>query len=296
MNKPVDRYLQILRIIERENETGIGVNQIIRKTGSKDKQRIINYIRDLGRAKIIETKSSPAHSQKEIKNLTDLGWELARLSHNLELYVDSCSEVRRTLKEEIYVAPEAKKEVRDRILRDMGWSSEELNSFLRLQLEAEVKGKIASPTEVINIILTKYITMLYKFKLKENNIGKLILDKIVMNAIYTQFSIEADIVSHRKQLNKGRIIDPSIDIISDTVYNCLRKLSMNNPFDNRFISSKVKQVLKSTLLLLDVPNEVIDKQIKHLQSSAKFFNFMPSFTRGSKEVVTICEEYMSKST
>jgi hypothetical protein len=53
---------------ERENQTGIGVNELVRKTGTTDRQRIINYIHDLERAKIIETKSSSSHRQKKIKN------------------------------------------------------------------------------------------------------------------------------------------------------------------------------------------------------------------------------------
>jgi hypothetical protein len=292
MTKPVDRYLQILRIIERENRTGIGVNELVKQTGSTDKQRVINYIRDLERAKIIETKSSSSHQQKKIKNLANLGWDLIRLYNNLELYIDSCSQVRRITKDEFYVTPGATKNVRDRMLRDRGWSSEELNSYQTLQLETHVEGSsIASPTEVINVILTKYIIMLYKFKLKENSIGKLILDKIVMDAVHAQFSIEANIVSDRKRPNE----DLAFDIISNRVGSSIIGLSSGNAFGNRFIATKVKQVLKATFSLLDVPNEIISKEIKSLQNVFKNLDEKSSFVRGFKEVVAICEEYMNKS-
>jgi hypothetical protein len=75
------------------------------------------------------------------------------------------------------------KDIWNRIFR--GWTSEELNSYCKLQWETHFAGNIASPKEVINVILTKYILMLYKFKLRGNNIGKLILDKVVMDMLYT---------------------------------------------------------------------------------------------------------------
>jgi hypothetical protein len=62
--------------------TGLGVNEISRRTSSKDKPRIISAIRYLEGAALIETRTSSAHEQKKIKILTALGCEFAHL-HSL---------------------------------------------------------------------------------------------------------------------------------------------------------------------------------------------------------------------
>jgi hypothetical protein len=208
------------------------------------------------------------------------------LFHNLERYTYACSELRKAIEE---VPPLTTKDM-NILLQDRGCTAEELNFYHKVQ--ARLPDGIASTSEVINVILTKYVLMLYKFKLKENNIGRIILDKIIMDATYEQFSIEANILSLKTLTNKDQAFDPSFDILSDRVRNILVKVSIDNPFDNKFIGKKAKQVLKSTLSLLDVPNEIIDKRIKYLQGTDIKW---PSFARAAKEVAAICDEHMNKS-
>jgi hypothetical protein len=311
----VERYLQILRIIERENQTGIGVNELVKKTGSRDKQRIINYIHDLERENIIETKSSSMHQQKKINNLTNLGWQIIGLCNNLELYTNSCSELRRVMKEEFYVPPGANKTTRNSILRNRGWSSEEISNYYKLHQQTHLAEDVGSPTDVINVILTKYILMLYKFTLKENSIGKLIVDKVIMDAVYSQISNAAtDIISHRPWLpNKSldydqelfhNVFDPSFVIMSDKniIGTSLMKLClMDNPFNNRFIATRLRQVLDATYSLLNVPNEIIDMQIRDFQDMVKRFKnsdrlVYKQIAGAFKELVAISEKAKNKST
>ena len=315
MIKPVDRYLQILHILERENQTGIGVNGIIKKTGSTDKQRIINYMRDLEREEIIETKSSSTHQQTKIKRLTNLGWELVRLSHNLERFTDACSQLRHVMKEQLSIPPGVNNNTRNSILRNRGWTSEEISNYDKICQRIDLAEDVGSPSEVVNMILTKYILMLHKFRLRQNSIGKLILDKIIMDTVYTQFSIAAsDLASSnswlpRKELEFDRrvlhnVFDSSHVVLSDknVIGTPLMKLClMDNPFDNRFISTKVRQILESTYALLNVPNEIIDIQIRDFYDMVKRFEnhdhlLYKQIAGAFKELAVISEKAKHKST
>lgn len=311
----VERYLQILRIIERENQTGIGVNELVKKTGSRDKQRIINYIHDLERENIIEMKSSSTHQQKKVNNLSNLGWEIIALCNNLERYTNSCSELRRVMKEEFYVPPGANKTTRNSILRNRGWSSEEISNYDKLHQQTHLAEDVGSPTDVINVILTKYILVSHKFTLKKNSIGKLILDKVVMDAIYAQFSIIAsDLVYYdswlpRKDLEFERrvlhdVFDSSFVVLSDknVIGTSLMKLCLtDNPFNNRFIAPKLRQVLDATYSLLNVPNEIIDLHIREFQDMVKRFKgsdvlVYEQIAGAFNELVAISEKAKNKST
>jgi DNA-binding HxlR family transcriptional regulator len=313
MTKPVDKYLQILGIIERENQTGVGVNQIIRKTGSTDKQRIINYIRDLEREKIIKTKSSSAHQQTKIKRLTNLGWDLTKLFHNLERYTHACSQLRQ-VNEEFYIPSGANNNTRNSMLRNRGWTSEEISNYDKIRQQTLLAEDIGSPSEVVNVILTKYILMLHKFTLKQNSIGKLILDKIIMDSVYAQFSIAAgDAVSSnswlpREDLEFERrvlhdVFDSSYVVLSDknVIGTSLMKVClMDNPFDNRFISTKIRRILDSTYALLNVPNEIIDMQIRVFRNMAKDFEnndhiLYKQIAGAFKELAAISEKAKNKS-
>ena len=61
----------------------MGVNQICKHTGSKDKPRMLKNIKNLEKMGFIESEDSPTHTQKKIKQLSNLGKEMASLSQDL---------------------------------------------------------------------------------------------------------------------------------------------------------------------------------------------------------------------
>ena len=76
----------------------MGVNQICKHTGSKDKPRMLKNIKNLEKMGFIESEDSPTHTQKKIKQLSNLGKEMASLSQDLHDLTRSYLTLKRSVK------------------------------------------------------------------------------------------------------------------------------------------------------------------------------------------------------
>ena len=99
-NQLVEICTSILRLYCDENEeTRFGVNEIFRKTGNKNKPKIIEAIKELEKVKIFRTekerkKPSRKLRQKEHKVLTELGQDIVDFMIGIELSHEAYSNIK----------------------------------------------------------------------------------------------------------------------------------------------------------------------------------------------------------
>ena len=95
----VEKCTEILRLYCAQNEElRFGVNEIFRKTGDKNKPKIIECIKELEKAKIFRTvkerkKPNKKLIQKEYKVLTDLGKSIRNFMVGIELSHKAYSDI-----------------------------------------------------------------------------------------------------------------------------------------------------------------------------------------------------------
>ena len=126
--QPVVINMQILGLFDAKNtETGLGVNEIFRRTGSSNKPYIINSIEHLERCHFIETRKSK-HKQQKVKVLTGLGIEMAQLLESINEYDKSYSNLIKKIQR--YIMPDnGKEDTRKRILLNSGWTANEAINY-----------------------------------------------------------------------------------------------------------------------------------------------------------------------
>lgn len=128
LEQPVWLALEILTdIYSQKPTTGFGVNEIYRQTSSKtkDKDRVIKAIGYLKRAKILETRTSPEHTQKEPKFLTPIGHEFAQLIKSVNDYMDSYDKFEQKVRFYYDIPDTMEHDIRINKLRMKGFSHEE---------------------------------------------------------------------------------------------------------------------------------------------------------------------------
>lgn len=80
-NKPVMYYLKILQVL---NDGSLGVNEIVKATGSKNKPMIIDFIHTLTSAGLIISGHDMFHKQKKILTITTYGRKMVNDKKILE--------------------------------------------------------------------------------------------------------------------------------------------------------------------------------------------------------------------
>ena len=153
-SQPVHSHiLTLIYNCMRNGGSGLNVNSIYKelvadKTISKNKKPVIDAIRFLTKSNLIETIREG--KQKEIKVLTQLGKDFAKLVIDLRNYIDATSELRDAVRQ-------GSINVRD--------------SAYRIEF-------LISPYEVTNVIFIRYISILSK--IKDNKSAKIILNDIIV--------------------------------------------------------------------------------------------------------------------
>src|SRR5215211_3179634 len=191
-NQLVENSLQILTIYSSYNSsTGLNVNEIFRKTGSKDKKRVTDSIKYLEKARLLETKKSKDHSQKRFKICTKLGNEFVVLMNTIDEYNYVCIKLRNKLKPIVEISESnADEKIKKNKLREIGLTGEEIKSYDNIMEHAGDIRMLVSPHQIINTILIRFISLLSKLSLDNNSneIAIDILNRIVMNSISQQFT------------------------------------------------------------------------------------------------------------
>src|ERR1051325_4130758 len=126
LSQLVGLCLEIAMLIyEDKSTTGLGVNEISRRTSSRDKPRIIRAIRYLEGAALIETRTSPTHEQKKIKILTTLGYEFTQLIKSINDYMACYDKFEAKVRDYYDIHENIGYDILINKLRNKGYSQEE---------------------------------------------------------------------------------------------------------------------------------------------------------------------------
>jgi len=219
MQPVYSRILVLLYNCSQIRKSGLNVNSIYNqlvaeKVISRNKKPVIDAIHFLDKGNLILTIKEG--KQKEIKVLTPLGNDLARLVIDLKKYSESTSELREALR-------------------------------LKLTNARDHIEYLVSPYEITNVAFIRYISVLSK--IKDNKNAKIILNDIMMNVINNQLSeaIDTDVDSENPRDSET---SPYSLLLMDKIHNLFTIFSRAYT-PNSF--RKTDDVLDSLFCVLDVP-------------------------------------------
>lgn len=179
MDKLVAMTITIIDAIYSDRGiTGLSVNDIYRKTGSRDKPRIIQSIKYLESAEIITTQTDSSHSQKKIKILTTIGTQFAELNKAAKEYFTCYDKFEEKVKSYYSIPPdEFNYSALKSMLRNKGYGDLQILYYRRWRSEiANIESE--SILGFINSLLAKYAVII---ELNPNQDAKTILSKIITN-------------------------------------------------------------------------------------------------------------------
>lgn len=210
--------------------------------------------------------------QKEIKILTQIGNDLAKLIVDLNQYKNSCS----ALIEEV------------RNLRGT-WDFD----------KTEIADLI-SPYEVTNMIFIRYLSILDKIK---NNVNaKYILNEIIINKINDQLSttINESLNGQDSNSNRGLISEKIDDINSKVsglyksrVYSKVQSASFRDHNAFRKLRVEVENVLSSIVEVLELPNLPLNS-IKEIILSLTNTSYRDRNPFAISQFEQVCQKYLLK--
>jgi DNA-binding MarR family transcriptional regulator len=244
-------------------DKGKGANEIFfkgRQTGlTSYKQDVLDTIKTLQEAELIDEIPDPKHSQKRIKRLTPLGRQLAELMSNIESYNKSYLELKDAIRANFTFDWSNIKDdsVLRSILRGRGWAEDEIARFIDVDKRwgtAAHDFASTSPWSVVRILLAKYSMIIFDYK--PNQIAKSIVDKFIVDFMTEQLFSILDNVTNMQR--RSMVYDTTSYIVSD-----IRKqiTFLGNLFqDYRFIDGYVENVILATFTILGPDRELIKRE------------------------------------
>lgn len=207
-------------------KSGLNVNFIYNqlvaeKVISRNKKPVIDAIHFLAKGNLILTIKEG--KQKEIKVLTPLGNDIARLVIDLKKYSDSTSELREVLKQK------------------------DTNTQANIEY-------LVSPYEITNVAFLRYISVLSK--IKDNKNAKKILNDIMMNVVNNQLSeaIDTDVGNEKYRDSET---SPYSLLLVEKIHNLFSFIRAYTPYRFR----EVDHVLDSLFGVLDVPLNIMKEAV-----------------------------------
>ena len=149
----------------------MGVNQICKHTGSKDKPRMLKNIKNLEKMGFIESEDSPTHTQKKIKQLSNLGKEMASLSQDLHDLTRWYLTLKRSVKVNFATSIESGSTVSESAiskLKFQGWKDDEVKKYSRYH-EGSYQLIAKLWNTAFDFVIIRYSSILYKFKFKKDS-------------------------------------------------------------------------------------------------------------------------------
>jgi hypothetical protein len=241
--------LDILFVLYRHalnHKTGLHVNAIYKELVAsnripKNKNRVIEALNDLKESDLIETTMSGI--QKEIKTLKPLGHEFVKLTSDIDKHVNTCAGLLNLILDILDVEEYSDEKVQRNMLRNMGWTPEEIDDSENILECCKDLGFLVSPYAIISVVLLRYISVLSK--IKNNETAKTILNQIMMKRIN-------NLLSNTINKKDGKELKwPEEYLIEEKIKN------ITSSFDhfyhhNSFTDVKVGDVLKSLIDVLPV--------------------------------------------
>lgn len=290
----VVKSIEILGIISEQNgKTGISVNNIFRKTGSKDKPLTIDSIKYLERAKLIETKKTH-YKQITPKILTKLGREFVEFIDSVERYNESYQRLKHQIGIKYEILKDTNEKVRRNMLRMKGWPEERIKNYPK-ELEAVHQFRILiSPDYITNVILSRYTSLLSELYINNNSNATHILNRILTDMLSDQFKlIVNDVEGYSNSKSIVGLKEDEHDKLTfyDVVRDKFQEIEMTmedqESLKNTFIYEQAQDVLLSILKISKPPMGYVDEAVYgDLKTILDiYYEEQESLTKNDKSVV-----------
>lgn len=270
-NRLVNTSESILRLLSKG---GTHANQIIKQTSS-DRGYIFRVINILEREELISENKDPKHSQKKIKNLTELGREIVDIINLIQSCYESCDKLEQ----------EAKKHPLD--FRLIPESPE--TYVARLQnMDPEGKNRIgiailnhAVADYVRDFVIFKYLSLSRKYEIRKKKTTRQILEQIISDATERQMdAIMKGIVWTADPSKFTSDFGEHAEKIAQLPEKMWRYGLLSSKFSNK---EKAKEALLSILPLLKSERnsimQSIDMQDKLIKLGKRFREFELCFEK-----------------
>jgi hypothetical protein len=155
----------------------MGINDVYKQTGIKDKPSVLKFIKDLKKMCLVESSRSKTHKQKVNLQLSDLGREVVTLAQHLDDFTDSYLKLKKTVKENfppVETSDGLPVETSDGLpastkskLRMHGWNDEELKEYFDYREDSYSLVSNLWKT-ALDFVIIRYSSILYRTKLKKN--------------------------------------------------------------------------------------------------------------------------------
>lgn len=248
------KALEILGILYEEDDTsGMSVNEIFRKTGSKDKPIVIKSIKYLEKSRLVETKETH-YKQKTPKILTRLGQEFAGYIDSVNQYNNSYQKLKEAIKNNYDMWRDTNEKARRNMLRTKGWSDKNITNYDEDLKTVHQVRIVISPDNIIDVVVSKYISLLSEIYHTKNKNTVLILNRILTDLLSKQFAlIVEDLDDNRKSKSILELKNYRGDDLTfhDALWNKLNVLDIAlegyASLENTFIYKQIKDALLSIL-------------------------------------------------
>jgi hypothetical protein len=254
----VAKGLLVLEVFCAQNNiSGMGKNEILRATSSKDKPVIFKTINFLKKARILEFKKVK-QGKKTIVTLTPLGKEIVHLIIDIEKSKGKYNVVMDKTLEYSLLKENENHTYMEKLLQK-GWKQEELSSFIDV---------ILSLLRIIDIYRKNiYNSLIYRYyytlaSIEVNEDAKAVLIKIIISAITYFISTEPtpNMIQPRFSDHHIRFENLSKSILEEIekVYKPDKMISnpyQNKIISNRFTSEEIAGLMSSLVCILKPTRE-----------------------------------------
>lgn len=225
------------------------------RTGFKNKRDVLDSIDHLKKSGLVRINRTPFHKQERLIALTESGIKTAKLIDSVQDYNESLSKLHERAKENFDRPIKGKnvidEKMRRRILKEKGWTSEEIEQYFEDNFKPYGIKKLLnqSPRFVINILIFKYALLT---ELNPNETAKSIIQNIVIKLI-------GDVMkkfqaSRYPEINNNHGI---FEMITDETLNYCLAVSKLDAFAYTFMNNEVENLMRSFLFILDPSKESV---------------------------------------
>jgi hypothetical protein len=239
-------------------QTGIYKNYVFKANEFLEQSKLVNRIYD-----------KEVHKQKEFIQLTDFGRKLAHFIENTNKFDESFNVLKQVIDNKFNV-PALRS-----LLKNRGFNDEEINRFEE-DISYITDFAITCLSVAVDVVTNTYGLCLLQFNPIESAKG--LLSKVMMDKLsrYLQMEIEEKVNNDRYELlcKNCRVKHPlgeeemrklrTNEIVEENSRRLFGKIGdfWHIPFNNRFVTKEVQDIIRCLFLITDLPKEVMEQEIK----------------------------------
>jgi len=269
-------------------QTGIYKNYVFEVNGFLEQSKLVDRVLD-----------KEVHQQKEFMQLNDFGRKLARFIENTNKFDESFDVLKQAI-DKINVPDIGAKQLRS-LLKNRGWNDEEINRFGKDIFYIE-NFAISCLSVAVDVITNTYALCILQFDPNES--AKELLMKVMMYklSLYLQMRIEYEVNNRYRIICKNCGAKPSLGK-EEMRKQCSNEIVEENsrrlfgiigdfwhiPFNNRFITKEVQDIIRCLFLITDLPKEVMEQEIKQLINDSEDYKKLDGPPRFSIQLLNEIE-------